>query len=64
MRRGPLSSLPSSSTQVDAAYDLLLMQSFKNRQSGATSNAKIKFADVVKPKPPALPAWAQVRLVG
>lgn len=44
---------------MDAAYDRLLMQSFKSRQSGTTAGDNIKYADVSKPKPPQLPSWAK-----
>jgi len=45
--------------QVDAAYDMLLMQSFKSRQAGNVSDSSIKYADVKPVKPPELPGWAK-----
>mmetsp|Transcript_12881 Transcript_12881/g.17608 ORF Transcript_12881/g.17608 Transcript_12881/m.17608 type:complete len:280 (+) Transcript_12881:119-958(+) len=45
---------------LDAAYDTLLMESFKARQSGKVSSSSVKYADVVTPSPPTLrlPQWA------
>lgn len=45
--------------QVDAAYDMLLMQSFKSRQAGNVTDSSIKYADVKPAKPPELPGWAK-----
>jgi len=42
--------------RVDQAYDTLLMQSFKARQSGKVMDKNIKYADVQKPK---LPDWTK-----
>eukprot|EP00976_Prorocentrum_cordatum_P078060 1182939-Prorocentrum_minimum.AAC.2 len=42
--------------RVDQAYDTLLMQSFKNRQSGKVMDKNVKYADVQKPQ---LPDWTK-----
>lgn len=39
--------------QIDAAYDVLLMDNMKQRMSGASDVARsVRFADVPKPKKP------------
>jgi hypothetical protein len=39
--------------QIDAAYDVLLMDSMKQRMSGSSDVARsVRFADVAKPKKP------------
>eukprot|EP00242_Pyramimonas_sp_CCMP2087_P012573 CAMPEP_0198222402 /NCGR_PEP_ID=MMETSP1445-20131203/87915_1 /TAXON_ID=36898 /ORGANISM="Pyramimonas sp., Strain CCMP2087" /LENGTH=301 /DNA_ID=CAMNT_0043900899 /DNA_START=129 /DNA_END=1034 /DNA_ORIENTATION=+ len=52
--------------QIDLAYDTLLMQSFKKRQSGKVMDENVKYADVKKAIPlstqignklPAMPDW-------
>jgi hypothetical protein len=40
--------------QVDAAYDVLLMQSLSRRRSGQVADSAVRFADAARP--PALPA--------
>ncbi|CAI7761928.1 unnamed protein product [Closterium sp. NIES-54] len=54
----PAPSLP----QVEAAYDILLMQSLSRRRSGEVVDSSVRFADVQKPRPPAPPSWLQKAL--
>lgn len=45
--------MDSCMDQIDAAYDVLLMDNMKQRMSGASDVAKsVRFADVPKPKKP------------
>eukprot|EP00850_Spirogloea_muscicola_P004191 SM000018S03556 [mRNA] locus=s18:80:1049:+ [translate_table: standard] len=45
--------------QVEAAYDILLMQSLSKRRSGKVTDSSVRFADVRKPRPAGsgLPPW-------
>lgn len=45
-------------SQVDAAYDLLLMQSLSKRRAGKVVDSSVKFADVRKPRL-STPQWLQ-----
>jgi len=48
--------------EVEAAYDVLLMKSFKRRTTGETADNKVKYADVVPTADKiraALPSWAR-----
>jgi len=45
--------------KVDAAYDILLMQSFNRRKSGQVANKSIRYADVVKEKPAEAPVYQE-----
>lgn len=50
----------ASSFQVEAAYDMLLMQSLNQRRSGKVANSNIRYADVKpvgSPVAGALPQW-------
>ncbi|CAI5516095.1 unnamed protein product [Closterium sp. Naga37s-1] len=48
--------------RVEAAYDILLMQSLSRRRSGEVVDSSVRFADVQKPRPPAPPSWLQKAL--
>ena len=55
----------SACAQVEAAYDMLFMQSMKRRLSGEGVSSNIRFADVARRKPakqacPALPALCRL----
>ena len=36
--------------KVEAAYDLLLMQSLNKRRAGQVTDSRVRFADVARPK--------------
>lgn len=48
--------------RVEAAYDILLMQSLSRRRAGEGVATSVRFADVPRPKPPAPPSWLQSAL--
>ncbi|ESW14797.1 hypothetical protein PHAVU_007G018100 [Phaseolus vulgaris] len=46
--------------QVEAAYDMLLMQSLTQRRAGKVANSNVRYADVKRVKPPtvgSMPQW-------
>ncbi|XP_042390492.1 uncharacterized protein LOC121981815 isoform X1 [Zingiber officinale] len=56
---------PNVSEKVEAAYEMLLMQSLSRRRSGKVENSRIRYADVRTSKNTgtnALPEWLQARI--
>ena len=49
----------SYTVQVEAAYDILLMQSLSKRRAGKVADKSVRFADVKKIQPTSTPKWLQ-----
>ena len=47
------------SVQVEAAYDILLMQSLSKRRAGKVADNSVRFADVKKVRTSSTPKWLQ-----